>query len=113
MRNICFLYIGTHITCKANGKGNKFVEGNVQDCKFPFIKDGKRHIGCAPGSDGKGPFCATKVDAKGNYQKDNWARCNKHCNTDEGGFKFQVFILISVKPSLFSFFCIRRYICDM
>ena len=77
--------IGTHITCKANGKGNKFVEGkNVQDCKFPFIHNGKQHISCAPSSDGKGPWCATKVDSKGNYVKDNWARCNKHCNIDNG-----------------------------
>ena len=84
-KTLLFKLIGTHITCKANGKGNKFVEGkNVQDCKFPFIHNGKQHISCAPSSDEKGPWCATKVDSKGNYVKDNWARCNKHCNTDNG-----------------------------
>ena len=46
---------------------------------------GKKYDGCVPSSkDGKGPWCATKVDSRGNMRKDKWARCNKHCHKDDG-----------------------------
>ena len=51
---------------------------------FPFKHNGKEHSGCASASDGKGLYCATKVDAKGYMVKDKWARCNKHCDIDPG-----------------------------
>ena len=93
IKNNYFLHIGYSTTCKANGKGNKFVKGNVQDCKFPFIYKGKQHIGCAPSAGKHGPWCATKVDSKGNYLKNNWARCNKHCKTDEGELQFSALMI--------------------
>ena len=80
--------IGYPTTCKANGKGKHFVKVNVQDCKFPFTYDGKRYNGCTTAGTKYGPWCATKLDSKGNYVKDNWARCNKHCKTDKGLLQF-------------------------
>lgn len=48
---------------------------------------GKKYDGCVPSSkDGKGPWCATKVDSNGNMRKDKWARCNKHCHKDDGKY---------------------------
>ena len=50
---------------------------------FPFIYNGKKYTGCS--KDGKGKWwCATKVDSKGNMEKDKWARCNEYCPTDDG-----------------------------
>ena len=72
--------------CKAEGQGKAYGSGDgvAQDCVFPFKHNGKEHSGCASASDGKGLYCATKVDAKGYMVKDKWARCNKHCDIDPG-----------------------------
>ena len=71
------------IPCKARGHGKGYgSSGTPENCKDPFIHGEKRHRGCAPSSDGKGYYCATKVDSKGNLKK--WARCNKYCKKDKG-----------------------------
>ena len=83
--------LGTHQTCKANGQGNDYVKkGDAKDCKFPFIHKNKKYIGCATSEDGKGHYCATKLDSKGNLVE--WARCNKFCKNDPER-KFHVFII--------------------
>ena len=79
--NTCMKILGTHQTCKANGQGKDYIKnGNVKDCKFPFIHKNKKYIGCATSEDGQGNFCATKLDSKGNMLE--WARCNKFCKHD-------------------------------
>ena len=88
--NIKF-YLGTHQTCKANGQGNDYIKkGDAKDCKFPFIHKNKKYIGCATSEDGKGHYCATKLDSKQNLVE--WARCNKFCKNDPER-KFHVFII--------------------
>ena len=72
------------MTCKARGYGKGYgSSGTPRNCVFPFINGGKRYRGCVPSSVGKGPWCAIKVDSKGNLKK--WARCNKYCKKDKGG----------------------------
>ena len=74
-------FLGTHQTCKANGQGKDYIKkGNAKDCIFPFIHNDKKYIGCATSEDGKGHYCATKVDSKENLVK--WARCNNFCKHD-------------------------------
>ena len=84
--SITYLFIvGKHITCKAQGQGEKFgsEDGLVKNCVFPFTYNGKKYTGCS--KDGKGKWwCATKVDSKGIMKKDKWARCNEYCPTDDG-----------------------------
>ena len=72
--------------CKAEGQDKAYGsgDGTAQDCVFPFKLMGKEYNGCAKSSDGKGSFCATKVDAKGNIVKNKWARCNTYCVKDLG-----------------------------
>ena len=72
--------------CKAEGKGKAYGsgDGTTENCVFPFKHNGKTFKACATPSDGKGPYCATKVDSNGNLVKNNWARCNDHCDTDIG-----------------------------
>ena len=83
--------LGTHQTCKANGQGNDYIKkGNAKDCIFPFVHKNKRYIGCATSEDGKGHYCATKLDSKQNLVE--WARCNKFCKNDPER-KFHVFII--------------------
>ena len=74
--------LGTHQTCKAKDQEKDFSSGKgiVQDCVIPFIHKNKKYIGCATSEDGKGHYCATKVDSKGNLV--NWARCNICCKHD-------------------------------
>ena len=82
---------GTHQTCKANGQGNDYIKkGNAKECVFPFTDKNKKYIGCATSEDGKGHYCATKLDSKGNMVE--WARCNKFCKHDAER-KFHVFII--------------------
>ena len=81
------LSVGEYYICKAEGQGKEFgsEDGAIVDCIFPFVYGGKKYDGCVPSSkDGKGPWCATKVDSNGNMRKDKWARCNKHCHKDDG-----------------------------
>ena len=82
-----FIVLGKHITCKAQGKGDKFgsKNGPVEDCVFPFTYNGKKYTGCS--KDGKGKWwCATRVNSKGVMEKDKWARCNEYCAMDDGMF---------------------------
>ena len=74
--------LGKCQSCKANGQGKDYIEkkGSAQDCAFPFIHKNKKYIGCATSEDGKGHYCATKVDSKRNLV--NWARCNICCKHD-------------------------------
>ena len=77
-----FLLIAEWVICKAEGQGNKYGngDGTVQSCVFPFKSDGKTHHGCTTSSNQKhDPWCATKVDSKGNFKKTDWARCNDFC----------------------------------
>ena len=82
-----FSILGKHITCKAQGKGDKFgsEDGVIEDCVFPFTYNGKKYTGCSKDSKGKW-WCATKVNSKGIMEKDKWARCNEYCATDDGMF---------------------------
>ena len=104
MKFLYIITIGYPTTCKANGKGKHFVKVNVQDCKFPFIYDGKRYNGCTTTGTKYGPWCATKLDSKGNYVKDNWARCNKHCKTDQGLLQFFNISTLKYNLSIFTFY---------
>ena len=82
-----YFFVGEYYICKAGGQGKKFgsEDGVIVDCVFPFIYGGKKYDGCVPSSkDGKGPWCATKVDSRGIMRKDKWARCNKPCPKDDG-----------------------------
>ena len=77
--------------CKARGKGNHYDKnGKPQNCKFPFTYAGKRYNGCTTAGCTSGSWCATKVDSKGNYVKDNWARCNGYCKRDCGMSKVYI-----------------------
>ena len=69
------------MTCKAKGQEKDYEsgKGNAQDCVFPFIHKGQKFTSCAFAEDGKGNYCATKVDSNGNLVGNNWARCNKYC----------------------------------
>ena len=81
--------LGSEIKCKAKGQEDSYYKGkgDDKDCVFPFINKGKKFKGCAPCDEGKGHYCATKVDSKGNMVKDQWARCNEVCKVDcEGIF---------------------------
>merc|ERR1712223_1046287 len=75
---------GKFVVCKAAGQGKNFERsiGVTEDCLFPFKHNAKLYTGCVPSIDGKGPWCATKVNNKGIMQR--WARCNEVCNTDKG-----------------------------
>ena len=78
-----YFLVCERLGCRARGNGKVYgSRGRSQDCKFPFIHDGKRYRGCAVSSGGKGPWCATKVDSKGNLKR--WARCNKYCKKEKG-----------------------------
>ena len=74
--------------CKAEGQGKSFGSDKIgvatENCVFPFKHDGKKYYGCAPGKDGKGPWCATKVNSKQEMEKNKWARCNSICPTSKG-----------------------------
>ena len=72
--------------CKSEGQGQAYGSGDgiAQNCVFPFKHNGKTYKSCATPSDGKGAYCATKVDSKGNLVKDEWGRCNEYCDTDKG-----------------------------
>ena len=85
LKNSC-AFIAEWTICKCEGQGQSYGsgEGIAQDCVFPFKHNGKTYNSCATPSDGKGPYCATKVDAGGNLVKNNWARCNDYCDTDKG-----------------------------
>ena len=86
--------IGAYVICKAAGQGKRFERaiGITEDCVFPFIYRGKKHNGCVPSSkNGKGPWCATKVDSTNKMKTNKWARCNKHCDTDKGTYIFLSF----------------------
>ena len=82
--------LGIHKTCKAKDQEKDFSsgKGEVQDCVFPFIHNDKKYFGCATSEDGKGHYCATKLDSKGNMVE--WARCNKFCKHDPER-KFHIF----------------------
>ena len=104
------MYLGKHITCKAQGKGVKFgsEDGVVEDCVFPFIYKGKKYNGCS--KDGKGKWwCATKVDSKGNMIADRWARCNEYCATDDG----KLCILLEIERNCSHQFYIHKLICSL
>ena len=75
--------LGICQACKAYGKVKDYIEkaGSVQDCIFPFIHNSKIYYGCAASEDGKGHFCATKVDSNSNLI--NRAICNKCCKHDK------------------------------
>ena len=75
---------GEFVVCKAAGQGKNFGRSNgvTEDCLFPFKHNGKQYSGCVSSKDGKGPWCATKVDSKGRMS--TWARCNGVCKTDKG-----------------------------
>ena len=79
---------GKFVVCKAAGQGKNFERGIgvTEDCLFPFKHNAKLYTGCVPSIDGKGPWCATKVNNKGIMQR--WARCNGVCNTDKGTYSF-------------------------
>ena len=82
---LCFLLSsGIFVVCKAAGQGKKFERaiGVTEDCLFPFKHDDKQYNGCVPSKDGKGSWCATKVNSKGIMKA--WARCNGICKTDKG-----------------------------
>ena len=72
--------------CKAEGQGKAYGsgDGTAQDCVFPFKSNNKTYNSCATPSDGKGAYCATKVDSNGNMVKGKWARCNEYCDIDKG-----------------------------
>ena len=76
--------------CKAEGQGKSFGSDKIgvasENCVFPFKHDGKKYYGCAPGKDGKGPWCATKVNSKQEMEKNKWARCNSICPTSKGKY---------------------------
>ena len=81
-QKLFLINIAVWVTCKAEGQGNKYGsgDGTVQSCVFPFKSDGRTHYGCAKSSYPKqDPWCATKVDSKGNFKKTDWARCNDYC----------------------------------
>ena len=81
-----FICSGEWTICKAEGQGKTFgsEDGVSEDCVFPFTYGGKKHGGCVPSSNGKGPWCATKVDSNNKMIKNKWARCNRYCNSDKG-----------------------------
>ena len=75
--------------CKARGEGNGYgSSGTPQNCVFPFITGGRRYSGCATGSGGKGPWCATQVDSNGKLK--TWARCNNYCKRDYGEYNLYI-----------------------
>ena len=82
--------------CKAEGQGNTFGSDKIgvttEDCVFPFKHDGKKYNACAPGKDGKGPWCATKVNSNQEMEKNKWARCNSICPTSKGKYVTDYFI---------------------
>ena len=86
---------GKFVVCKAAGQGKNFERGIgvTEDCLFPFKHNAKLYTGCVPSIDGKGPWCATKVNNKGIMQR--WARCNGVCNTDKGTYSFINYCLLS------------------
>ena len=64
---------------------------------FPFKHNGKTYKTCAKSSDGKGPYCATKVDSDGKLVNDKWARCNDYCKNEEGEIKvFLIVVMICI-----------------
>ena len=87
--------LGKHLTCKAKGQEKDYNsgKGKAQDCVFPFIHKGQKFTGCATSEDGKGNYCATKVDSNGNLVGNNWARCNKFCE-HECERKFHIFCIV-------------------
>ena len=85
LKNSC-VFIAEWTICKCEGQGQAYGSGDgvAQDCVFPFKHNGKTYSSCATSSDGKGPYCATKVDSNGNLVKNQWARCNDYCDTEKG-----------------------------
>ena len=88
-KNLLWL-IAEWTICKCEGQGQAYGsgDGTAQDCVFPFKRNGKTYKSCATPSDGKGPYCATKVDSNRNLVKDKWARCNEFCDNDKGDINF-------------------------
>ena len=71
--------VGEYVICKARGTGKRYSKrGTALNCKSSFIYLGKRYSNGCVQDRGKSPWCATKVDSKGNLKK--WARCNKYCS---------------------------------
>ena len=96
--------------CKSEGQGKAYGsgDGTAEDCVFPFKHNGKTYNSCATPIDGKGAYCATKVDSNGNLVKDNWSRCNEYCDNDKGKMNilgthlfFLVYLLYDTLPELF------------
>jgi len=62
--------------------------GNIQRCQFPFFAGGRQYDSCTMDftSPGETPWCATVVDAVGNWinQRGNssWAYCSSDCPSD-------------------------------
>ena len=98
--------------CKCEGQGQAYGsgDGTAQDCVFPFKRNGKTYNSCATASDGKGPYCATKVDSNGNLVKDNWARCNEYCDNDKGEIIVRIIMMTYI--IYFSMY-VHRYISHM
>ena len=79
-----FFYIEPEIVvCKAKGQESLMLE----DCIFPFRRNGIEYNGCAPGEKGEGPICATEVDSAKDNELKKWGRCNKYCEQDKGKYE--------------------------
>jgi len=51
----------------------------------PFIFQGNYYDYCISGKLRPDPWCATKVDASGNYISGEWGTCNSYCGTTKTG----------------------------
>ena len=50
-----------------------------EPCMFPFIFKGQQFNNCITGSKRTNPWCATQVDAFGNYIRGHWGYCGANC----------------------------------
>ena len=50
-----------------------------EPCVFPFIFQGRQFNNCITGSKRTNPWCATQVDAFGNYIRGHWGYCGVNC----------------------------------
>ena len=50
-----------------------------EPCMFPFIFKGQQFNNCITGSKRTNPWCATQVDAFGNYIRGHWGYCGVNC----------------------------------
>ena len=94
-----FILTAEWTICKCEGQGQAYGSGDgvAQDCVFPFKHNGKTYSSCATSSDGKGPYCATKVDSNGNLVKNQWARCNDYCDTEKGEIIVRIIVKTYIK----------------